>query len=297
MPIRKPTRLPAPLLPAGLLLLAMLSYPGGAALAKQLFPLVGAQGAAALRLALGAGMLWLLRRPWRRLSGRQGWRPLWGYGISLGLMNLSFYMALRSVPLGIAVALEFIGPLSVALFASRRGLDALWVGLAAGGLALLLPWHGPAQALDPLGVLYALGAAAGWAAYILLGRRAGAAFGSDAAALGTAIAALVAVPVGVAHAGAALFTPALLPLALAMALLSSAVPYSLEMVALTRLPARTVGILSSVEPALGALLGLVLLGERLDAIQVLAIGAIMAASVGAVLGARAVPAELVEPAA
>ncbi|WP_049620694.1 EamA family transporter [Frateuria defendens] len=280
------------LLPVGTLLLGMLSFQCGAALAKQLFPLVGAQGATAMRLGLGALILWLLRRPWRRLAGRQGWGALWGYGLTLGLMNLSFYMALRTIPLGIAVALEFVGPLAIALFGSRRALDVLWVALVMAGLALLLPWRGHAQALDPVGVLYAMGAAVGWAAYILLGRRAGAAFGGDAVALGSAIGALVAVPVGVAHAGAALFAPAALPFALGVAVLSSALPYSLEMIALTRLPARTVGILLSIEPALGAVLGLLFLDERLSLLQWLAIAAIIAASIGAVLGARKPPADL-----
>lgn len=282
------------LMPLGALLLAMLSYPCGAVLAKQLFPLVGAQGATAMRLGLGTLMLWLVRRPWRRLSGRRGWASLWGYGLSLGLMNLSFYMALRTVPLGVAVAVELIGPLAIALSGSRRAWDLLWVGLVAAGLGLLLPWPVLGRALDPLGALYAMAAAACWAAYIVLGRRAGAGFGGDAVALGLAIGALVAVPVGVAHAGEALLLPAALPYGLAVALLSSALPYSLEMYALTRLPARTVGILMSIEPALGAFLGLAFLGERLGASQWLAIAAIIAASIGSVLGARTTPVQITE---
>ncbi|HSE13609.1 MAG TPA: EamA family transporter [Rudaea sp.] len=284
----------SPLMPVGSLLLGMLSFQCGAALAKQLFPLVGAQGATAMRLGLGAAILWLLRRPWRRLAGRQGWASLWGYGLTLGVMNLCFYMALRTIPLGIAVALEFLGPLAIALLGSRRALDFLWVGLVVAGLALLLPYGTHAQALDPAGVLYALGAAVGWATYILLGRRAGAAFGGDAVALGSAIGALVAVPVGVMHAGAALFSLSALPFAIGVAVLSSALPYSLEMHALTRLPARTVGILVSIEPAMGALLGLVFLDEHLNVFQWLAIAAIIAASIGAVLGARNVPVEVAE---
>ena len=277
-------------------MLAMLSFICGAVLAKQLFPLVGAQGTTAIRLGLGALLLWLVRRPWRRLAGRKGWGPLWGYGLTLGLMNLCFYMALRTIPLGIAVALEFLGPVAIALFSSRRALDFLWVGLVVAGLGLLLPWQAQAHALDLAGVLYALGAAAGWAAYILLGRRAGAAFGGDTVALGTAIGALLAVPVGVTHAGAALFSFAVLPCAVGVAVLSSALPYSLEMYSLTRLPARTVGILVSIEPALGALLGLALLNEHLSARQWLAIAAIIAASVGTVLTARKAPAQTTETA-
>jgi len=288
------SRSTSPLLPVGSLLLGMLSFQCGAALAKQLFPLVGAQGATALRLGLGALILWLLRQPWRRLARRHGWASLWGYGLTLGIMNLCFYMALRTIPLGIAVALEFLGPLAIALLGSRRALDFLWVALVVGGLVLLLPWRAQTQALDPVGVLYALGAAVGWATYILLGRRAGIAFGGDAVALGSAIGALVAVPVGVLHAGAALFSLSALPFALGVAVLSSALPYSLEMHALTRLPARTVGILVSVEPAMGALLGIMFLDEHLNAFQWLAIAAIIAASIGAVLSAPKARVEIEE---
>jgi inner membrane transporter RhtA len=284
----------SPLLPLGTLLLAMLSFQCGAALAKQIFPLVGAQGTTAMRLGLGALILWLVRRPWRRLAVREGWASLWGYGLTIGLMNLCFYMALRTIPLGIAVALEFVGPLAIALFGSRRALDFMWVGLVVAGLGLLLPWQAQVHALDFVGVLYAMGAAAGWAAYILLGRRAGAVFGGDAVALGTAIGALVAVPVGMMHSGEALFSRAVLPYALGVAVLSSALPYSLEMYALTRLPARTVGILMSIEPALGALLGLALLDEHLSGLQWLAIAAVIAASIGTVLGVRKVSVEIAE---
>jgi inner membrane transporter RhtA len=285
------------LLALGSLMLGMLSFQFGAALAKQLFPIMGAQGATAMRLGLGAVILWIVRRPWRRFAGRHDWASLWGYGITLGVMNLCFYMALRTIPLGIAVALEFIGPLAIALIGSRRLLDLLWVGLVVLGLGLLLPWREHAQALDPVGVMYALGAAVGWATYIVLGRRAGLAFGGDAVALGSAIGALLTVPVGIGYAGSALLTPAALPFAFGVAILSSALPYSLEMYALTRLPGRTVGILVSIEPALGALLGLAFLDEHLDVFQWMAIAAIIAASIGAVFGARTPVTEHADPAA
>jgi inner membrane transporter RhtA len=283
------------LLPIGSLMLSMTSFQFGSALAKQLFPIMGAQGATAMRLGVGAVILWILRQPWRRFAGRHDWASLWGYGITLGAMNLCFYMALRTIPLGIAVALEFIGPLAIALIGSRRLLDLLWVVLVVAGLALLLPWREHAQALDPVGVMYALGAAVGWASYIVLGRRAGMAFGSDAVALGSAIGALLAVPVGIGYAGAALLTPSALPFVIGVAILSSALPYSLEMYSLTRLPARTVGILVSVEPALGALLGLAFLDEHLDVFQWTAIAAIIAASIGAGFDARDPDAEHVDP--
>jgi inner membrane transporter RhtA len=274
------------LFPVGALLLSIVSFQFGAILAKQLFPAIGAQGTTAVRIGFGALILLLLRRPWRRLAGRHDWASLVGYGLTIGVMNLVFYMSLRTIPLGIAVTLEFLGPLAIALFGSRRALDLVWVALAVAGLALLLPYRASAHALDPVGVMYALAAGVCWAIYILVGRRAGAAFGGDAVALGSAIGALVAVPVGVAHAGSALFALSILPLAIGVAVLSSAFPYSLEMFALTRLPARTIGILVSVEPAVGALLGLAFLGEHLDAFQWLAIAAIVVASIGAVISAR-----------
>ena len=274
------------LLPVGALLLSIVSFQFGAILAKQLFPAIGAQGTTAVRLGLGALILWLIRRPWRRLGGRHDWPSLIGYGLTIGVMNLVFYMSLRTIPLGIAVTLEFLGPLAIALFGSRRALDLVWVVLAVAGLALLLPYRTSAHALDPVGVMYALAAGVCWAIYILLGRRAGAAFGGDAVALGSAIGALFAVPVGVAHAGTALFALSTLPFAIGVAVLSSAFPYSLEMFALTRLPARTIGILVSVEPAVGALLGLAFLHEQLDVLQWLAIAAIVVASIGAVFSAQ-----------
>ncbi|WP_132146259.1 threonine/homoserine exporter RhtA [Luteibacter rhizovicinus] len=274
------------LLAVSVLLISMVSYQCGAALAKQLFPLVGAQGATAFRLGLGALILLLLRRPWRSSRQASDWRALWGYGLSMGAMNLVFYMSLRTIPLGIAVALEFTGPLVLALFGSRRLLDFVWIALVVAGLALLLPLRGQVQTLDPVGVMYALAAGVGWALYIVFGQKAGATYGADAVTLGTSIAALVAIPFGVAHAGTALFSPALLPLALGVAVLSSALPYSLEMIALTRLPARTFGTLLSIEPAVAAVAGVVFLGEHLSVLQWLAIVAIIVAAAGTALSVR-----------
>lgn len=281
------------LLAVGMLLISMVSYQCGASLAKQLFPLVGAQGATAFRLGLSALILLLLRRPWRASRSQRDWRALCGYGLSMGAMNLVFYMSLRTIPLGIAVALEFTGPLALALFGSRRLLDFIWIALVVAGLALLLPLRGSVQTLDPVGVMYALAAGVGWALYIVLGQKAGAAYGADAVTLGTSIGALLAIPFGVAHAGTALFSPVLLPLALGVAVLSSALPYSLEMIALTRLPARTFSTLLSVEPAIAAVSGVVFLGEHLSPLQWLAIMAIIVAAAGTALSARRPP--LVEP--
>lgn len=268
--------------PIALLLIAMLSIQAGASMAKGLFPAVGATGATALRLALATVMLVAVFRPWRARVTREQWPLLVFYGASLGLMNLLFYKSLQTVPLGIAVALEFTGPLAVALFGSRHLRDVVWVVLAVAGLVLLVPEQG-AEALDPVGAFYALGAGACWAMYIVFGQRAGNAHGPQTVAIGSCIAAAVAVPFGVAHAGAALLAPALLPIALSVALLSTAIPYSLEMVALTKMPTRTFGMLMSLEPAIAALCGLLFLHERLSLLQWLAIAAIIVASAGAAM--------------
>lgn len=272
--------------PIALLLVAMVSIQSGASLAKHLFPAVGATGATALRLALATLLLVAVFRPWRMRVERHQWPALLAYGISLGLMNLMFYKSLETVPLGIAIALEFTGPLAVALFGSRHLRDVVWVALAVLGLVLLVPKQGT-QALDPMGVAYALGAGTCWALYIVFGQKAGSEHGPQTVALGTCIAAVVAVPFGVAHAGTALLSPALLPIAFAVALLSTALPYSLEMVALTKLPTRTFGMLMSLEPAIGALCGLLFLHEQLTVLQWLAIVAIIVASAGAAMTARA----------
>lgn len=276
----------APLaLAIGALLISMVSYQAGASLAKHLFPLVGAQGATAFRLGLSALLLLAWRRPWQRWGGRD-WRGLCGYGLAMGAMNLVFYMSLRTIPLGIAVALEFTGPLALALFGSRRWIDFVWIALVVIGLALLLPLRGQMHALDPVGVMYALAAGVGWALYIVLGKQAGAEWGADAVTLGTSIGALLVIPFGVVHAGAAMLSPALLPYALGVAVLSSALPYSLEMIALTRLPARTFSTLLSLEPAIAALAGVALLGEHLSLLQWVAIVTIIVAAAGTALSVR-----------
>ena len=277
----------APILVAiGALLVAMVSYQCGASLAKHLFPAVGAAGATAYRLGLSAVLLILLRRPWRSAPAKPNLRALWGYGLAIGVMNLVFYMSLRTIPLGIAVALEFTGPLALALFHSRRLIDFVWVALVVVGLILLLPLGDVEKSLDPIGVMYALAAGVGWAIYIVLGQKAGAAYGANAVTLGTSIGALVAIPAGFAQAGTALFSIDLLPYAFGVAVLSSALPYPLEMVALTRMPARTFSTLLSLEPAIAALAGVVLLSEHLGPMQWLAIGAIVVAAAGTALSVR-----------
>ncbi|WP_313316327.1 threonine/homoserine exporter RhtA [Stutzerimonas nitrititolerans] len=269
------------LVPIALLAVAMVSIQSGASLAKNLFPLVGAEGTTALRLVLGAIILSLVMQPWRARLDLRKCRSLLAYGLALGGMNLMFYMSLQRIPLGIAVALEFTGPLALALFSSRRLLDFVWVILAITGLWMLLPTGATQHAIDPGGAALALGAGVCWALYIVFGQKAGAEHGRHTVALGTWVAALLVLPIGVWHAGGDLLSLDLLPIALGVAVLSSALPYSLEMVALTRLPARTFSILMSLEPAVAALCGLAFLGERLLWGQWLAVAAIIVASAGA----------------
>jgi len=268
------------------LLAAMLSVQAGAALAKQLFPLVGASGATAFRLACASLIMGLLLRPWRADFTRVSLSSLWWYGLTLGGMNFMFYLSLRTIPLGLAVAVEFVGPLALAVFASKRKLDFLWIAMAAFGLWLLLPINAHQVKLDPLGLALAFGAGVCWALYIVFGQRVAGDFGMRGAALGTMIATLCIAPIGIAQAGSAMLDPHLLPIALGVGLLSSAIPYSLEMVALSRLPAQTFGTMMSIEPAMGALSGLVFLGERLTPVQWLAMGCIMLASFCCALTAK-----------
>lgn len=265
---------------------AMVSFQLGAAFAKQLIPVLGAPGTTALRLGLSALLLLVVQRPWRSVPTRAAWKWILAYGVSLGAMNAIFYVALGRIPLGIAVAIEFVGPLGVAVWASRRRVDYLWVALAALGLLLLLPMQPDAAALDPIGVLCALGAGVGWALYIICGQKAGRAHGPTAATWGLMVAAVLTVPLGIADAGARLIDPDLLPFGVGVAIFSSALPYTLEMFALRRLSTKTFGTLMSFEPALAAIAGLVLLHERLTVMQWTAIAAVVVASVGAVKGER-----------
>lgn len=281
-----PSRKTAVWLPIVVLLIAMSSIQSGASLAKSLFPLVGAPGVTALRLALGTLILVVIFKPWRLRFTREQRLPLLLYGLSLGAMNYLFYLSIQRIPLGIAVALEFTGPLAVALFGSRRPIDFVWVALAVAGLWFLLPLGQNAAHLDLTGAALAMGAGACWAVYIISGQRAGEEHGPATVAMGSLIAAAIFVPVGVLQAGDALWHGSLLPLGLGIAVLSTALPYSLEMVALTRLPTRTFGTLMSMEPALAALSGMIFLGETLTLSQTLALGAIITASVGSTLTLR-----------
>ena len=276
-------------LPVAVILIAMLSIQSGASLAKSLFPLVGAPGVTALRIVLGTAILVVIFKPWRLRFKKEQRLPLLFYGLSLGAMNYLFYLSIQTIPLGIAVALEFTGPLAVALFSSRRPVEFIWVVLAVLGLWFLLPLGQSVSEIDLTGAALALGAGACWAVYILTGQRAGEEHGPATVALGSLIAAIVFVPIGMAQATESIWQWSVMPIGLAVAILSTALPYSLEMIALTRLPTRIFGTLMSMEPALAAISGMVFLGETLTLTQTLALCSIIAASMGSTLTMRPEP--------
>jgi inner membrane transporter RhtA len=274
--------------PTLLVLLAVLSVQFGAAFAKTLFDEVGPGGAVFLRLLFAAIVLVALWRP--ALAGRSlaDWRLIAAFGLSLAAMNLSFYESLDRIPLGVATTFEFVGPLGVAIASSRRLLDVAWVALAAAGI-LLLSDFGSAD-LDGLGVALALLAGGFWAAYILLSARVGRAFeGASGLALAMAAGAVMLVPVGVAEGGGDLLLPGVLALALAVAIMSSAIPYTLEMEALRRMPVGVFGVMMSFEPAAAALAGLIVLDEGLATRELVAILLVVAASAGAARSAHVPP--------
>ena len=279
-----------PLLAIIPIVIAMISITSGASLAKHLFPLIGSLGTSGLRLFFAALMLCIIFRPWQNIPARKDWWLLLIYGTSLGLMNMVFYLAIQTIPLGIAVALEFIGPLALGIISSKSIKDYLWIACAMMGILLLLPFTDLSPNLDLTGIFYALLAGLFWAGYIYFGRRAGNALhGGAAVAWGMSIAALCVLPIGLASHGIGLFSWSIIPIALGVALFSSALPYSLEMISLKRLPTATFTIIMSMEPAFGALSGWIYWGESLTLTQWLAIGCVMAASVGSTLASGKTP--------
>ncbi|MEA2457861.1 MAG: inner rane transporter RhtA [Thermoleophilaceae bacterium] len=260
------------------------STQAGSAVAKTLFDDLGPAGTAFLRVALAAVLLAAIWRPRIAHHSRRDLLLAAAFGLALCAMNFTFYEAISRIPLGIAVTIEFAGPLAVAVAGSRRALDGLWVVLAAAGILLLARGGGDVQTT---GVLLALLAGAFWACYILLSARAGQAFaGGSGLAVAMVVGGVVLLPVGVAGAGSALLDPGLVAAGAGVALLASAIPYSLELEALRRLPTRVFGILMSLEPAIAALAGFVILGEGLGAREIVAIGLVAAASLGASLSAE-----------
>jgi inner membrane transporter RhtA len=259
----------------------MASIQFGASQAKQLFPVLGTAGTSTLRLLFASLMMLAVFKPWKTKFSREMIKSLILYGVSLGLMNFSFYFALKRIPLGIAVALEFLGPLSIAIFSSKKKIDYLWALLAGVGIFLLLPKETAEHQLDPVGMILAMLAGAFWALYIVFGKKAGNNLkGGIASSMGMLFAALIVLPFGIAIDGDKLFNPDALPMALMVALFGSALPYTLEMFALKKLPQQTFGVLMSLEPALAALMGLLFLQEHLSLLQTLAIGCVVVSSLG-----------------
>jgi inner membrane transporter RhtA len=287
--LRNADVVPAPVLVVG----AIASVQSGATIAIKLFPTVGPGGAVFLRLAIAAVVLAGFVRPSFRGFSRADLGLMVAFGLVLAAMNASFYLALDRIPLGVGVTIEFLGPLAVAVAGSRRLVDALWVLLAAGGVVLLARGGGH---LSTAGVLYAAVAAAFWAGYILLSQRVGRAVpGLSGLAVALVVGAILTAPYGLLAGGTALARPGVLAKGVAVALLSSVVPYSFELLALRRLRAATFGVLMSLEPAMAALTGLLFLGQHLRDREWLALGCVMVASVGATAATRArLPAEMIE---
>jgi inner membrane transporter RhtA len=294
----RPTRLARRVPPAGLVLTGIVSVQIGAGLADRLFAQVAPAAVTGLRLWAAAllmavagarGLYQAVAGLWRRRAGRDA-AVLAAFGLTLAVMNYSIYQAFARIPLGIAVTVEFLGPLAVAVASSRRALDAMWVALAAAGVALLTgsgPGGPHGRGLDLAGLAFALAAAASWAAYILLAAATGRRF-AGAAGLGLAmvVAAVAVTPSGIMAGGRALLRPAVLGAGVAIGLLSSIIPYSLELEALRRVPAKVFGIWMSLEPAVAALVGLAMLGQSLALRDWVAIGCVSVASAGAARTAR-----------
>ena len=265
------------------LILSIVSLCTGTSFAKTLFTEVGAIGTTTFRIFFSACILWLIWRPWRIPLTRADLTTIIPYGVCIVGMNLPFYLSLQTLPVGIALAIEFTGPLSLAIYKSRTRFDFLWIAFAVVGLYLLL-WPGTDSdeliALDPAGVIYALIAGVFWASYIIVGQKARRVHPAHVTSYGLTIAALIILPMGLLSGGAAMFNPNLLLFGLGIAILSSALPYSLEIFSLRILPTKTFSIMLSLEPAVGALAGIIILGEVIETKQWLAILLVVCASAG-----------------
>ncbi|WP_394774078.1 EamA family transporter [Flavobacterium sp.] len=266
-------------------LLAIISVQCGAAIAKSLFPAIGAAGTASIRIGVSAIILLIAYRPNLKAITREQWKIVVPYGLSLGAMNLIFYLAIERIPIGLAVTLEFIGPLLVAIVGSKRLVDYCWVLLAAIGIALIAPWTN--ARVNITGVAFALLAGALWAAYIVLGGKISKIMnGGEAVSTGMLFAALLILPFGFYENGLANLTPKLFGMGIALALLSSAIPFTLEMKALGQLPPRTFSILMSLEPAAASICAFIFLQEHLSFYEILAVVCVVIASAGSTLTAK-----------
>lgn len=269
--------------PIPAVLLAIVSVQGGAAVAKGIFPVMGPAGTVALRIGLSAAILFLINKPQlNKLSAIQ-WKLVLAYGLVLGAMNTTFYLSLARIPLGLAVTLEFIGPLLLAISTSRKALDFLWAFMAALGIAFIAPWSSNHH-IDLIGVALALVAGAFWAIYIVIGGRLAKVMdGTQAVSVGLLFASLIAIPAGFVEGNLLHMNPKMLAMGLAIALLSSAIPYVLEINALKQIPAKTFSILMSLEPAVAAICGLLFLNEQLSLLEWLAVVLVITASGGSTL--------------
>jgi len=266
----------------------------GASIAVLVFPQVGPAGMVSLRLVFSAIILLVVARPKLRGISRRSWIVVTLFGISLGGMNLLFYEALARIDLGPTVTIEVLGPLALSVILARRAIAWLWAGLAFTGVVLLS--QGGLDGIDPIGVLFALGAAAGWAAYILASRETGKSFeGLGGLAIAMVIGAIITLPFGISQAGATLLEPHILLLGLAVAVLSSAIPYALELIALRRIKAETFSVVIASSPAIATLAGFVILGQQIGWLQGLGIACVIAASIGAVRLAPRSPEKLEPP--
>jgi inner membrane transporter RhtA len=275
-----------PAVPA--VMLSIISVQGGAAIAKGIFPVLGAISTSSLRIGLSALILLLVNRPNLRNITRAQWKAAALYGVVLGLMNIIFYMAIARIPLALGVALEFVGPLILALTKSKQKIDFLWVIFAAAGIALITPWSN--NGVNVVGMLLALLAGGFWATYIILGSRISKVMdGRTAVTIGMIFASAVVMPAAISDGLITHLKPWILFYGLGLALLSSAIPFTLEMNALRKIPAKTFSILMSLEPAVAALSGLIFLHEYLSLYEWLAIALIIIASAGTTLSAKKVP--------
>lgn len=271
--------------PVPAVLLAIISVQCGAAIAKTLFPTIGAAGTASMRIGVSALILLLAYRPNLKAITNEQWKIVVPYGLSLGAMNLIFYLAIERIPIGLAVTLEFIGPLLVAIIGSRRLIDYCWILLAAAGIVLIAPWSN--ERIDPLGVLFALIAGGLWAAYIVLGGKISRIMNDgQAVSTGMLFAAILILPFGFYENGLANLTPKLFGMGIALALLSSAIPFTLEMKALGQLPPQTFSILMSLEPAAASVCAFIFLQENLSFYEILAVFCVVVASAGSTLTAK-----------